>query len=539
MNKSFAQIVKQGAETAIHFDEDEEKNEALQQNDTSLPSITNYNIDAERFIPLHKREQWDKIPLNIIAMGHPYLINSNASDEFQELWVRNVQKRVSPLEPCAYNILHQIPASVSYMKSCHRLREFPMYNPQILYSYNSQMLHIQQAIFRQQKIIKNIEKALSPPSTSPMNPYLNTRNIVKLYKSLVGKNYVPNDCRTMQTTPETLAKLCDEINRIVCLSEQGVPVGVQSILQLSESQKIICKDYLIKINMIMDIERLQGMEDIKAYDLYSFQFDAVEIPPPKASRKSMKCRGCNPETASHKKNKHLCPYHKNLCLSDQYDQYRGFESFRAFESLQGAKKASIVRSKNQFQTLSHILEIMRVSNSCIIVYITIPGIAENRPLVNIGDLLRFRFGSMEVIGEVLSVNIRNESVMIALPLPSQNENYSDLYMNALQTPKNRPPDENINIPISRFDIRFGLFSSRAHDIFKETAMTASNNAIDQVTRILSPSPFLDGVQKKSNRRLQIGISEWAHDLNSEQKHAVFDIVRKNHGTAPYVIYGPP
>ena len=79
----------------------------MQQNDTSLPSITNYNIDAERFIPLHKREQWDKIPLNIIAMGHPYLINSNASDEFQELWVRNVQKRVSPLEPCAYNILHQ------------------------------------------------------------------------------------------------------------------------------------------------------------------------------------------------------------------------------------------------------------------------------------------------------------------------------------------------------------------------------------------------------------------------------------------------
>lgn len=202
MNKSFAQIVRQGAETAIHFDVDEEKNEASQQNVTSLPSsITNYNIDAERFIPLQKREQWDQIPFIIIAMGHPYLINSNASDEFQALWVRNVQKRVSPLEPCAYNILHQIPASVSYMQSCHRLREFPMYNPQILYSYNSQMLHIQQAIFQRQKIIKNIEKSLRP-STSTMNPYLNTGNIVKLYKSLVGKPYVPNDYRTMQTTPE-------------------------------------------------------------------------------------------------------------------------------------------------------------------------------------------------------------------------------------------------------------------------------------------------------------------------------------------------
>ena len=89
---------------------------------------------------------------------------------------------------------------------------------------------------------------------------------------------------------------------------------------------------------------------------------------------------------------------------------------------------------------------MRVTNSCIIVYITIPGIAENRPLVNIGDLLRFRFGSMEVIGEVLSLNIRNESVMIALPLPSLNENYSDLYMNALQTQRT---DHQMKISIFR------------------------------------------------------------------------------------------
>lgn len=533
MSKSFSQIVRQGAETAIHFDEDEEKNEAPQQNDTSLASITNnYNIDAERFIPLHKREQWDKFPLNIIAMGHPYLINSNASDEFQALWVRNVQKRVSPLEPCAYNILHQIPASVSYMQSCHRLREFPMYNHQILHSYNPQMLHIQQAIFQQQKLLKNIEKALAPSSTSTLSPYLNTGNIVKLYKSLVGKPYVPNDYRTMQTTPETLAKICDEINRVMCQSGLGIPVGVQTILKLSECQKIICKDYLIKTNMIMDIERLQGMEDIKAYDLYSFQFDQIEIPPPKASRKSMKCKGCNPEIAL--KKKRLCPYHKNLSFSDQYDG-----SFRAVESLQGAKKASIVRTRPQFHKLHENLEVMRVTNSCIIAYITIPGIAENRPLVNIGDLLRFRFGPMEVIGEVLSVTIRSESVMVALPLPLLNEMYCELYLNALQTPKNRPPDKNVNIPISRFDIRVGLFSSRAHDIFKETSMTASNNAIDQVTRVLTPSPFLEGVQKKSDRRLQIGISEWAHDLNSEQKHAVFDIVRKNHGTAPYVIYGPP
>ena len=167
----------------------------------------------------------------------------------------------------------------------------------------------------------------------------------------------------------TLAKLCDEINRVMCQSGLGIPVGVQTILELSECQKIICKDYLIKTSMIMDIERLQGMEDIKAYDIYSFQFDKIEIPPPKASRKSMKCRGCNAEKGT-KGMKKLCPYHKNLYLSDLYEKNGG--SFRAIESLQGAKKASIVRTARQFQNLGDILEKMRVTNSCIIVYITIP-----------------------------------------------------------------------------------------------------------------------------------------------------------------------
>ena len=80
---------------------------------------------------------------------------------------------------------------------------------------------------------------------------------------------------------------------------------------------------------------------------------------------------------------------------------------------------------------------------------------------------------------------------------------------------------------------------RAHDIFKNTAIFAVNNHIDQVMRVMAPTPFLENAKKKTIRRPQIGISDWANALNSEQKHAVFDIVRKNHGQAPYCIYGPP
>ncbi len=80
---------------------------------------------------------------------------------------------------------------------------------------------------------------------------------------------------------------------------------------------------------------------------------------------------------------------------------------------------------------------------------------------------------------------------------------------------------------------------RAHDIFNSVAKVAVSNTIDQVVRVMAPTPFLENIKKKTVRRPHTGISEWANDLNSEQKHAVFDIVRKNHGEAPYCIYGPP
>jgi helicase MOV-10 len=146
-----------------------------------------------------------------------------------------------------------------------------------------------------------------------------------------------------------------------------------------------------------------------------------------------------------------------------------------------------------------------------------------------------------VIAEVINVDIKSEQIMLSLPL---NGDYSNCpgYFSALTCPSNCErflPKRKHNAfhQNGRFDVRFGLFGHKAHGIFKHTLARALPK---QVVRITAPTLLLSGIQLKSNRRLQIGISEWANsDINMEQRHAVYDIVRKTHGSAPYIIYGPP
>lgn len=542
------------AEDEKKIDEDEtnnKNNKSKSPSSSSASSIQNVllNVDADRFIPYHKRSQWDNIPKLIIAIQQSYLIDSQMGDEFQTLWVRNINKRTSHLEPCLFNILHQIPETKYHFQMCHNSRCFPAFNSYALEYYYASIVALQQNILQQQGYIRklgyNLQKSKDDQRNSTRTSIHTMQNILALYKPLIGNSsYQPFDSRTIQTTPETLAQLCDAIHKTSTQVEMGRPspaltvsgamcMNVQTILELVECQKLICQDYLIKTNMLIDIERLQGMEDIKAYDMYSCQFECIEIPPPRETRLGPNCSGCFPGGIKKKKHK-PCYYHRNLSLSSQYKN-RG--SFRILETLQGPKKPAIVQTKDQFFHLHETLRQMRENSGCIIGYLHVAGVAENRPLVNIGDLLRFRFGKEEVVGEVLNVTIKTETVMVVLPMPAMNDGECIHFIMSLTSPKNRPNYRVANP--KRFDVRFGLFPSRAHDIFKDVAFKATQKSINNVTRILTPSLFLEGVQKKSDRRLQIGISEWKHNLNPEQKHAVFDIVRRNHGAAPYIIYGPP
>ncbi len=158
---------------------------------------------------------------------------------------------------------------------------------------------------------------------------------------------------------------------------------------------------------------------------------------------------------------------------------------------------------------------------------TVPGIRENRPLVSIGDLIRFRFGATEVVGDVREIQVKTERVMLFLPIPLKIAKCQSFFK-ALLTPKNR---DNLPIPLEvktlqkfeRFDVRFGLFGSRGHDVFKATVQENAMNSA-KLVRVLAPTPLLDNVVKRSDRRPQTGISKWSYDnLNFEQKHAVFDI----------------
>ena len=336
--------------------------------------------------------------------------------------------------------------------------------------------------------------------------------------------------RVIHTTPETLARVCDEIQHFTERTTGG-SFNLETAMELNAILEIICKDYLSKMNIIMDIERLQSMTDIKEYDLYSCKFEYIQwAPPPSFPSKKSKCSLCRLIRTGKNKRKSddvLCPYHLNQTFA--YSK----------------KNSSIVRTEDQFKHLPELLRQLATAstagNAKIITYLSVPGLAENRPLISIGDLVRFRFGMEEVIGEVGEVKVKTEIIMLFLPIP-YDMNTCPTYLEALMNPKNQSHTNRGINHIGRFDVRFGLFSTRAHDIFKKTGLDAVSHAMSQVTRVMVPTPFLNGIERKSLCRAQRHgeISRWGNNgLNAEQQNAVFDILHKNHGQAPYCIYGPP
>lgn len=495
------------------------------------------SINAERFIPQHKRVQWDIIPSNIIVS-----VPSRQTKTIDPLlyWIYIPANRRSQFDGSTINLLNYIYDCVQYLEMCYFSHQSPIFGRQMLSSYSNHIQQQYQVILQNQAVVKGLESKLTFFSElETAQP-----NIEAIIESNRSSGTIYTENRAIQTTPESLAKVCDEIQSLMDGCHGADMTDSDAALQLKCCQEMVCKDYLSKMHMLMDIERLQANEDMTAYDMYSLQFEYIEIPHTQSTVK--KCQPCfnMKKNAGKRVMRNVaswCAYHSNLMQSSRYS---GVESLPKLEQSQGYNKASIVRSRSQFNVLkahlSEISEYRERKDQKIIGYLKVPGIAENRPLVSVGDLLRLRFGSEEVLAEVGAMTIKTETIMLFLPLPSK-WRCSPMYLTGLMNPKNLPREflgrHGGSAAIGRFDIRFGLFSSRAHDIFKEVFRKAVVDSFDQIVRVVAPTPFLKHTQKKSVRRPHLGIAEWAHDLNAEQKHAVFDIVRKNHGEAPYIIYG--
>ena len=509
-------------------------------------SLTARSINAERFIPQHKREQWDNTPSMLIVTtpSRTDIIASSAvyAPRIKPLtqWIYDPIKRRSILDQCSFNLLHYLPEAINSMQISFYQKEMLFFGPSVFQCsiWKAQLWQAQDNVVKCQEMVKSLQEKLNSfadlDDSSMKHPSIAEIRVARQRNC----EDVFSESRVIQTTPETVAKVCDEIQTIV---EGGTvePGVLDAVVELKGCLKMVCQDHCTKTNMLVDIERLQAVEDVKAYDLYSCKFEFVEIPPPRQPEKG--CPGCSkrvPEKKNPRRVKY-CGYHTNLMYARNY---RDDTSFPILERSQGSNKASIVRGE-QFGVLKDVIKELAKSSGArsgqrIIGYLCVPGVAENRPLVSIGDLVRLRFGQIECIGEVGEVEIKSERIMLFLPLVECGHLLQD-YFDALMYPKNRRMGDFLNR--GRFDVRFGLFQSRAHDIYKAAVSSAVSTSpgMEQVIRVVAPTPFLKGIQKKSARRPHIGISDWANTLNAEQKHAVFDIVRSNHGMAPYCIYGPP
>eukprot|EP00551_Chaetoceros_affinis_P011406 CAMPEP_0203681630 /NCGR_PEP_ID=MMETSP0090-20130426/43299_1 /ASSEMBLY_ACC=CAM_ASM_001088 /TAXON_ID=426623 /ORGANISM="Chaetoceros affinis, Strain CCMP159" /LENGTH=1407 /DNA_ID=CAMNT_0050550193 /DNA_START=193 /DNA_END=4413 /DNA_ORIENTATION=- len=505
--------------------------------DTTTASVTettttlnHSSINAERFIPKHKKLQWDYFP-SIILVCTPCQLQPGKEISLIHRWVYNPTCRRSNFDLCTFNLLNHATEGVDYMLSCLYSRMMPTFTPHILHIYRENLKGLYQHLDNHRSTVRILERKLTLFADLDTRKKHCSIQTIKAQHMRSAQHFIED--RIIQTTPETLARVCDEIQSVL-ESRDEMTKGFQVFMELHGCLKMVCKDYLTKINMLMDVERLQALDDLRDYDMYSCQFDYIMIPEPRDPVED--CVVCNKSKEGRKmySTKKFCAYHTNLYHSDVY------KDKDIFSYTPGRNSAKVVKSTAQFTNLSDVLTKLG-SEDKIIAYLTVPGVAENRPLVCIGDLIRLRLDSEEVIAEVGEVVVKTETIMLFLPIPDKLEK-SPLFETALRNPKNRPLEshDHCHSPtIGRFDVRFGLFGLRAHDIFKNTCQLAVAQSLDQVMRCLAPTPFLEKVQKKSIRRPQIGISEWANTLNSEQKHAVFDIVRKNHGQAPYCIYGPP
>jgi len=485
-------------------------------------------VNAKRFVPSQKLAQWDQIPTFLLAVPPRGTMGGGAgpstpSELALQHWLLEPHLKRSQFDCSVVNILQYIHAL--------RYREYDAHNPvgeEIFQQFHGDI----QAVFVMLNNHRSFVENLKLQFESTLKESEDGIDLLQLLRGPLTN--VDFDLRRIiRTTPEVVARMCDEVH--TALHDIDMDQNKQLLHQLlTQRQNLICKDYTTRLGMLMEVEKLQSHFDLHDHDLYSIKFDCLEIAPP--IKPHDWCDVCNKTVPITEANsRKVCAYH----MACMFHPHLTTKKFR----LHGKTKASIIKYKRQFNVLKSILFRLHPIQDRIVGHLTVSGIAENRPRLSIGDLIKFRFGnggSIECIGEVAEVEIKTEKVLVFLPCPCPSFHtlgHPNPYITALSYPHNKPHGHK---QIGRFDVRFGLFGSRSFNVFHSVLEEALKDPhLFQLNRLIAPTPIIGNMKKKRDRRLQIGISDWVTNVNLEQKQAVFDIVRCNQGSAPYIIYGPP
>ena len=280
-------------------------------------------------------------------------------------------------------------------------------------------------------------------------------------------------------------------------------------------------------------------------------------------------------------------YHLVLCA---YHEACVFMENKNNKHLDQEKPIPIV-SKDELELLPTILRKIRPCDNLIARFI-VPGVVENYPLLSMGDLIRLRFTeagiSNEIIGQIIDVVIKTEMVTILLLPPFDRIATPGVlpYLQAMLSTKDRcidvgflidrPPidpmlsannavaggggavttsseiiPESKKKHIRRFDVRFSFLGGRGFDMAQRTLSyvlhrtrnkSTGKDHVDNLTRVLVPTleyaTSAKDVSTRSQQQMVISNWSWSTQINAAQRIAVVDIVLKNHGTSPHIIFGP-
>jgi len=470
---------------------------------SSLPVHQMIAADAERFIPRAKRQQWDMIPsLLIVTNFFQYF------PEHHMLWLRCPRERTSLLDLSMPNILSYLSGAKSGVPS----------PPMPLYFDGDVILRNKGTISEVTRKIQSIIQMVDAASAHYLSR-LNGRDGKKL-------------CREDRNAEETF------MNDAEALSDwcATLPVdGDFSHLKSDEgrrNQPDMVRGYITRLLSLLSLERLRCKRDVqKLHDMYSRRWERVSLRPPMTPVPG--CRSCMEKlgmpiyqhTRGGEFQEELCAYHLAVVHS-------GFR--------EGGKSSLVhLNSDLLLSIFPFILTRLRPEDK-LVTELSVPGLAENYPLLSIGDAVRFLFTMKgmglenEVVGEIIDVNVRAEKITTYLPSPLFTVKNSHGRMNPRVMPylqallcnrlsvvdaaalvyqrdipfhsHVRPWDASRDRHLGMFDLRFGLFGGRGFGIAESTLQESLRKCAILPLELI----YLQQDFSKKEKRSSDVISNWFH-----------------------------
>jgi len=522
---------------------------------------------AKPFVPEKKLNQWNTVPHVLIAVDSPrHHSDTSLPPSDEQPWQ---QTRRSIYDESFANVLNYLNRGEYSLSRC-------------LY-FDSSWLHQ-----REWQHCHQISEMLKENKRSVLeySDYFEayTKNGKNRYGSFGTGD---NDLNTvMSSDAESIANMSELVTNTpsfqssISMQRNKTKYGYGEKFLLNKKLKSVkqIRGYLLRMLSMLEMERIRSLEDMKRHDLYSVQWlNGIEIPPPKKAHQ--KCRACGSHCGnslpSQSNSNFLCAYH-HACMLFREDDSN-------VSRLLSMRKPIPMNSKERLEILPLLFRMMRPVDK-IVVKIEVPGVAENYPLVSIGDIVRLRFNAVgysnEVLGEVANVVIKTEIITVLLPPPfCQNREFSFStlpYVQALLSSKFYIVDaQHICVPnpsthsriarprvdadnqVGRFDVRFGLFGGVGFDISRKSLLGAVSlteirkadnyffNYMVHIMRCVCPIPYKQDIWETIEDTSTDGFQNkkytfnWVQSVNEEQKRAVSDIVNNSHGSLPYIIFGPP